>query len=83
MEIKTLNDEEMDKAYMKSVGKTIWDGVKEVAEAAKKDTIRQIKDIIANYPNPYLLKDTDGGLYNKYPEFEMFENFRQELLKLI
>ena len=23
--------------------------------------------------NPYLLKDTDGDYYNKYPEFEVYE----------
>ena len=23
--------------------------------------------------NPYLIKDLDGGLYNKYPEFNVFE----------
>jgi len=32
--------------------------------------------------NPYYLKDTDGGYYNKYPEFAIYEEGKQAGIEL-
>ena len=33
--------------------------------------------------NPYYLRDTDGGYYNKYPEFEVYEEGRRAGIKTV
>ena len=33
--------------------------------------------------NPYHLKDTEGNYYNQYPEFAIFEDARQAILKAL
>ena len=36
-----------------------------------------------DWENPYFLKDVDGGHYNKYPEFEVYEAGADAMLKAI
>ena len=31
--------------------------------------------------NPYYLQDTEGGFYNKYPEFQVYEDGKQAQLE--
>lgn len=42
-----------------------------------------IREEIEKVENPYYLKDFDGGYYNKYPDFAIFEEARQAILKAL
>ncbi|MCJ7634856.1 hypothetical protein MUP77_21015 [Candidatus Bathyarchaeota archaeon] len=52
-------------------------------EAGADAMLKAICEEIEKVENPYFLKDIDGGYYNKYPEFEIFEDARKKILALL
>jgi len=61
----------------------IANGKHEAFEAGADAMLEAITEEIEKVENPYFLKDIDGGYYNKYPEFEVFEDCRQKILSLL
>ena len=73
--IDWLNSSDANKLY--DISKVMDDILAKIRAIREEGDKMSIKTDTIFYGNPYHLSDTDGGVYNQYPEFQIWEDGRK------